>query len=293
MIRATVAAICVALLLTSFGCARLAKSTSAEPAKDQPVRFARYVGAGGSPVYGVVEGDNLREISAAPWATWKKTGRTTPISRAKFLAVTEPRNVYALAGNYKSHLVGATTQRMEKTKIPQFFMKSTSCLIGTGDDIVLPAGSDPVHYEGELVIVIGKRGRNITREQALDHVLGVAAGNDVSARDWQTGDIQWWRAKGSDTFGPTGPFIATGLDYGHLDLKLRQNGQEKMSTNSDQLIYDIPAAVAFLSQYITLHPGDLIFTGTAGETQPIKPGDVIEVELQGAGVLRNKVVGGK
>ena len=253
-------------------------------------KFARFVGADGKPVYGIVEGENLREITGTPFDTWKTTDKVVAVSKVKFLPVTDARNVYAMAGNYQDHLVGATPERLEKAKIPQFFLKSTSCLAGHGDDIRLPKSSDPVHYEGELVVVIGKGGRNIPKEKALEHVLGVTVGNDVSARDWQTNDIQWWRAKGSDTFGPCGPFIATGLDYGNLNMELRQNGEVKMTTNTRMLIHDIPTSIAFLSQHVTLHPGDLIFTGTAGQTQPIKAGDVIEVELQGVGVLRNKVV---
>ena len=207
--------------------------------------------------------------------------------------MTDARNVYALAGNYQDHLAGLPPERLEKYKIPQFFLKTPSSLCGHGDDIRYPADAGRVDYEGELVIVIGKGGRDIPKEKALDHVFGVTVGNDVSARDWQKNDIQWWRAKGSDTFGPCGPYIATGIDYGNLDLYVRVNGEEKMKTNTKMMVHDIPTTVAFLSKHITLQPGDLIFTGTAGKTQPIKVGDVVEVELQGVGVLRNKVVAGK
>ena len=114
----------------------------------------------------------------------------------------------------------------------------------------------------------------------------------MSARDWQKNDIQWWRAKGSDTFGPCGPFIATGLDYGNLDMQVRVNGKVKMKTNTKLMVHDIPTTVSFLSKHVTLHPGDLIFTGTAGKTAADPVGDVVEVELQGVGVLRNKVAAG-
>ena len=256
----------------------------------KPQKFARIVGPGGKPIYTVLDGEQLWEITAAPFEKWEKTNRSFPISDVTFLPVTDARNVYALAGNYKDHLVGAPPERLEKYKIPQFFMKSTSCLIGHGDAIKLPKEAGRVDYEGEVVVVIGKGGRNIPKERAMEHVLGVTVGNDVSAREWQEGDIQWWRAKGSDTFGPCGPYVATGIDYGNLDMRLRVNGEEKMTTNSGMMVHDIAGAVSFLSKHITLHPGDLIFTGTAGQTQPIKPGDVVEVELEGVGVLRNKVI---
>lgn len=278
-----VVAVTFALSLVAF---------AAAPGEKKPQKFARIAGPEGKPIYTVLDGEKLWEISGTPFEQWKRTDRSFPVSGVKFLAVTDARNVYALAGNYKDHLVGATPERLEKAKIPQFFMKSTSCLAGHGDDIKLPKDAGRVDYEGEVVVVIGKSGRNIPKERAMEHVLGVTAGNDVSAREWQESDIQWWRAKGSDTFGPCGPYIVTGVDYDKLDMKLRVNGDEKMTTNSSMMIHDISTAVSFLSQRITLHPGDLIFTGTAGVTQQIKPGDVVEVELEGVGVLRNKVVAG-
>ena len=143
------------------------------------------------------------------------------------------------------------------------------------------------------MIVIGKRAKNVPENKALDYVLGITCGNDVSARTWQKNDVQWWRAKGSDTFGPAGPFIVSGLDYDNLDLELRLNGEVRQKSNTRYMVHNIAQTVSFLSHHITLRPGDLIFTGTPGKTKPIKPGDVVEVEIQGVGVLRNKVVAGK
>ena len=142
-----------------------------------------------------------------PFGEWKKTERLIPLSSAKFLAVTDARTVFALAGNYQDHLVGLPPERLEKFKIPQFFLKTAASLCGHGADILYPNDAGRVDYEGELVIVIGKRARNVPQEKALDYVLGVTCGNDVSARDWQKNDVQWWRAKGSDTFGPCGPWV--------------------------------------------------------------------------------------
>ena len=155
---------------------------------------------------------------------------------------------------------------------------------------MLPAGSEVVHYEAELVVVIGRVAKNVSKQDALDYVFGVTCGNDISERKWQKGDVQWWRAKGSDTFGPCGPFITRGLDYDNLQLKLRLNGEVKQDDNTSYLIHDVASTVSFISQHITLHPGDLIFTGTPGKTDVIKAGDVVEVELEGVGVLRNQVV---
>jgi 2-keto-4-pentenoate hydratase/2-oxohepta-3-ene-1,7-dioic acid hydratase in catechol pathway len=142
--------------------------------------------------------------------------------------------------------------------------------------------------------VIGKKCRRISREDALDYVFGVTAGNDVSERIWQNDaelkDVQWWRAKGADTFGPVGPVIVSGIDYGNLLLRLRLNGEVKQEERTDHLIHDIPTIISHISRYVTLYPGDLIFTGTPGQTSSLKPGDVVEVELEGVGVLRNPVV---
>lgn len=181
----------------------------------------------------------------------------------------------------------------EKFQIPQPFFKSPSCLIATGEEIVIPEGTAEVHYEAELVIVIGKRAKNVSEDQALDYVLGVTCGNDVSARDWQKNDVQWWRAKGSDTFGPVGPYIVSGVNYDDLLLQLRLNGEVKQEQRTSDFIQSVPEMVSFVSRHITLHPGDLIFTGTPGKTSAIKPGDVVEVELEGVGVLKNGVAAAK
>jgi len=197
-----------------------------------------------------------------------------------------------MAGNYRSHLDSA--QVPPKYRIPQVFFKSPSCLIGHGEPIVIPKDAKDVHYEAEMVIVIGKKARQVPKAQALEHVFGVTCGNDVSERVWQNDeqakDIQWWRAKGSDTFGPVGPCVATGLDLGNLQLRLRLNGQVKQEDRTSHLIHGVADLVSFISQYVTLQPGDLIFTGTPGTTSALKPGDVVEVEMDGVGVLRNPVV---
>jgi 2-keto-4-pentenoate hydratase/2-oxohepta-3-ene-1,7-dioic acid hydratase in catechol pathway len=234
--------------------------------------------------------------------------------------------VLALAGNYKSHLGGdnriTTTTRITKEtvniktrnssqsttvtsetvepgqvpskfQIPQVFFKTPSCLISTGEDIVIPPGTNDVHYEAEVVVVIGRTAKNVDLDKAQECILGITCGNDVSARDWQDNDVQWWRAKGSDTFGPTGPFIATGLDYDNLRLRLRHNGKVVQDESTSQFIHNIPKVVSFISRHVTLHPGDLIFMGTPGQTGPIQPGDKVEVELEGVGTLVNGVVAAK
>lgn len=256
-----------------------------------PVKYCRF-SAGGKTAYGIVEGDRVREITAAPYEKFDKSERTHPLASVQLLPPTVPTQVLALAGNYKSHLKDAVIP--PKFKIPQPFFKSPSCLVGQGQKIVLPKDAGPTHYEAELVIVIGKQAKKVSKERALDYVFGVTAGNDISERYWQNDennkDVQWWRAKGADTFGPCGPFLVSGLNYDKLKLTLRQNGQVKQEESTALMIHDVATTVSFISQYITLQPGDLIFTGTPGKTEEIKPGDVLEVELEGVGTLRNEVV---
>ena len=149
-----------------------------------------------------------------------------------------------------------------------------------------------MHYEGEMVIVIGKRAVNVTAEQAGDYIFGISAGNDVSARGWQSSDLQWVRAKASDTFGPVGPVVATGLDYNNVLVETRVNGEVRQSERTTHLIHNVAKIVAFTSRYITLEPGDMIFTGTPGRTSRLAPGDVVEITVEGVGTLRNPVVAG-
>jgi 2-keto-4-pentenoate hydratase/2-oxohepta-3-ene-1,7-dioic acid hydratase in catechol pathway len=177
-----------------------------------------------------------------------------------------------------------------KFRIPQAFFKTPSCLVPPDGQIVIPKDATVVDYEGEMVIVIGRRAKNVPKESALDYVLGVTCGNDVSERNWQKNDVQWWRAKSADTFGPCGPFIVSGLNYDDLLVQLRLNGEVKQKERTSQLIHDVRTLVSTLSRYVTLEPGDLIYTGTSGKTSPMKAGDVVEVELEGVGVLRNPVV---
>ena len=166
-------------------------------------------------------------------------------------------------------------------------------LLPEGGNIVIPQDAGVVHFEAEMVIVISKKARNVSKAKALDFVLGVTCGNDISAREWQKNDVQWWRAKGSDTFGPCGPCIASGLDYDNLQMKLRLNGKVMQDENTSYLINDVRTTVSFISRHVTLNPGDLIFPGTPGTTSGIEPGDTVEVEIEGVGVLRNNVVAGK
>lgn len=249
-----------------------------------PATYVRFQ-AGNTVAYGLIADGRIRQIDGDLFGPRKLTGKTYGLADVKLLVPVEPTKILALAGNYKSHLGDKAAP-----KNPELFFKVPSCLIAAGEPIVIPPGTNRVDHEGELVIVIGKRATKVSKEQALDYVLGVTCGNDVSARDWQKNDVQWWRAKGSDTFGPCGPVIASGINYDDLNLVVRVNDQVRQQQRTKDLVFGVAAIVSFASQYVTLEPGDLIFTGTPGTTTAIKPGDMVQVELEGVGVLANPVI---
>ena len=253
-------------------------------ADGKAVRYVRFQ-AGDVTAYGIVEGQQVRQIRGDLFGAWQPTDKTYPLADVKPLVPTRPSKVLALAGNYKTHLGDKPP-----APHPELFFKVPSCLIAAGEPIVIPKGTERVDYEAEVVIVIGKRAKNVPVDKALDYVLGITCGNDVSARDWQKGDVQWWRAKGSDTFGPCGPYIVSGIDYGDLLVKSRLNGQVMQKQRTSDMIHNLAQTVSWASRHVTLEPGDLIYTGTPGKTTPMKPGDVIEIEIEGVGVLRNPVV---
>jgi 2-keto-4-pentenoate hydratase/2-oxohepta-3-ene-1,7-dioic acid hydratase in catechol pathway len=257
-------------------------------AAERPIRkYVRFQKAQ-TVAYGLLEGQRVRQIDGTPFGAWKQTQKTFALSEVRLLVPTQPSKVLAVARNYQSHLGPATD--IAAPKHPELFYKPPSCLAAYGENIVIPPGTTNVHFEGEMVVVIGRRAKNVPPSRAADYVLGVTCGNDVSARDWQQNDIQWWRAKGSDTFGPCGPVIVSGLNHDDLLLQLRVNGQVRQQQRTRDLLQGVANLVSFASRHITLEPGDLIFTGTPGQTSVLKPGDVVEVELEGVGVLRNTVV---
>ena len=239
----------------------------------------------GAVAYGILDGDTIRELDGNPIEGASATGRTVAVAAAKLLAPCEPSKVIAVGLNYRSHIGNRPV-----AEYPGLFAKYPTSIVGPDADIVMPPDAENVHYEGELVVVIGKKAKNVSAEQAPDYIFGVTAGNDVSERNWQGADLQWLRAKGSDTFGPMGPAIVAGLDYNDLLVQTRLNGEVRQSESTKDLVFGIDEIVSYVSRYVTLMPGDVIFTGTPGSTRAMQHGDVVEIEVQGVGVLRNTVV---
>ena len=190
-----------------------------------------------------------------------------------------------MALNYGSHLHGEG-----EPKTPEPFYKTRTSLNCHLGQIIIPRDSSKVDAEAELVVVIGRKASNVKQSEALSYIFGYTCGNDVSARDWQSMDKSWWRAKSSDTFSPIGPWIVTGIDVGNLNIKCKINDKIVQECNSSEMIFGIPEIISFISKYITLDPGDCIFTGTSGTAGQIYPGDKVEVSVQNIGVLTNTCV---
>ena len=250
------------------------------------MRIAR-VRVHGRTATAVIRGRTAHLVSGGVFGALTPTGESAPLSQVQLLVPVQPTKIVAIGINYKSH-AGERPAPSE----PQPFLKAPSSLIAAGEAIVLPPGSTNIHAEAEVVVVIGKRARRITEDEADAYLFGYTAGNDVSGRDWQRNDLQWWRAKSSDTFTAVGPWIETDLDPEHIGVIGRISGRVQQKSDTSLLIHSIRKCVAHISQYMTLERGDLVFTGTPGQTGPILPGDVCEVEVAGAGTLSNPVHAG-
>ena len=250
----------------------------------ETTKYVRYTHEG-QESYGILEGDTVRELVGDIFSEPTPSGKTIKLSEVHLLAPCKPTKVIAVGLNYRSHIGNRPVP-----EYPGLFAKYPSSIIGQEENIVIPSDATDLHYEGELVVVIGKKAKNISVSKAPNYIFGVTAGNDVSERKWQQADLQWLRAKASDTFGPVGPAIVTGLNYNDLLLQTRLNGEIRQSERTKDLVYDVEAIVSYISHYVTLFPGDLIFTGTPGTTKAMKPNDIVEIELEGVGILRNKVV---
>ncbi len=246
-------------------------------------RYIRYEHANNIS-YGLIKDNKVHQLSAAPYMNGEKTGKFINLAEIRLLAPVVPGKVIAVGYNYHSH-----RGDMELPAHPPIFLKLPSSIIGTKDAIIYPADATDLHYEAELVVVIGKTAKNISKEKASDYIFGITAGNDVSERNWQANDLQWFRGKASDTFGPLGPELVTGLNYKDLLVESRLNGEVMQSQRTRDHIHDIDAIVSHISQTVTLSPGDIIYTGTPGTTSAMVPGDIIEIEVEGVGILENSI----
>jgi 2-keto-4-pentenoate hydratase/2-oxohepta-3-ene-1,7-dioic acid hydratase in catechol pathway len=255
----------------------------AAPVSAEVTHYVRYQFAN-KVSYGRIDGERIIQLDAAPYLGGKPTRESVARADVRLLAPAEPSKVFAVGYNYLSH-----RGDRELPAHPPIFLKLPTTIADPETVIRPPAGATDLHYEAELVIVIGKTASKVAAANAADYIFGITAGNDISERQWQANDLQWFRGKASDNFGPLGPVIATGVNYNDVLVQSRLNGEVMQSQRTRDFIHDAHAIVSHISQYATLHPGDLIFTGTPGTTSAMKAGDVIEIEVEGVGILRNTI----
>ena len=236
--------------------------------------------------YGFVEGNRIRPIEGDPFSGYKPDGNDIPLSSARLLAPCRPSKIVAVGVNYLDH---AAEFKKELPKEPLLFLKPSTAVLDPLEPIHLPARSRRVDYEAELAVVIKKRTARIQPEEAPGFILGYTCINDVTARDLQKEDGQWTRAKGFDTFAPLGPWIVSDLNPDNLKIESYLNGERRQSASTAQLIFKVPMLVSFISQVMTLLPGDVIATGTPAGVGPMKSGDLIEIVIDGVGRLANPV----
>jgi len=247
------------------------------------VRFA----SGKRAEYGILVGDVIDGIEGTPYRQPRYSNHHYNLKEAKLLPPCVPSKIVALGLNYYSH---AKEINMPIPSEPLIFMKPSTSVIGPEDNIIYPDCSQRVDYEGELAIVICKRAYRVPVKKALDYVLGYTCFNDVTARDLQGKDKQWTRAKSFDTFAAIGPYIETELNPGNVRVETYLNGELKQKVNTSDLIFSAPQVVSFISNIMTLLPGDIIATGTPSGIGAMNPGDKVEVKIKGIGTLRNYVV---
>ena len=240
-----------------------------------------------SPRYGLIEGENVIEMSGPPWGQWSRGSRSARLADVRLLAPVEPSKVVCIGRNYAAH---AAELGNDVPKEPLMFLKPPSSIVGPEEAIVLTKYSQRVDHEGELALVIGRRCSHLRdADDALSFVMGYSCLNDVTARDLQKSDVQYTRAKGFDTFCPVGPHIETALDPANVLVETHVNGTRRQSGATSLMIYSPAFLVRWISRMMTLMPGDMIATGTPAGVGPLVAGDQVEVSVAGIGVLRNPV----
>jgi 2-keto-4-pentenoate hydratase/2-oxohepta-3-ene-1,7-dioic acid hydratase in catechol pathway len=237
-------------------------------------RFARF------------EGSAALLLEHAPWLGEKPTGERVPLDEGALLCPVAPSKIVCIGRNYAAH---AKELGNEVPSEPLLFLKPPSALLDPGGTVRLPPESARVEHEAELTVVLGRRAKNVAREDALQYVFGYTCACDVTARDLQKKDVQFTRAKGFDTFCPIGPWIETELDPAHARVRCVVSGQTRQDGTTEHMIFDVPTLVAYVSRMMTLEPGDVILTGTPEGVGPLAAGDSLDVEVTGVGTLKLRV----
>jgi 2-keto-4-pentenoate hydratase/2-oxohepta-3-ene-1,7-dioic acid hydratase in catechol pathway len=240
--------------------------------------------------WGVVEGNDVLHLPDGPFESLDAGDALGCLDELSLLAPANPSKIVCVGRNYAAH---AAEHGADVPSEPLLFLKPPSSIIAPGAEIVLPELSSRVEHECELALIIGRRCRGVSEEDAWGHVLGITCGHDVTARDLQRADSQWTRGKGFDTFCPLGPWIVTGLgeeEVGALDVSCTVNGELRQQAGTAQMVFSPAFLIAYITQVMTLEPGDVIMTGTPSGVGPLHPGDVVEVSVSGVGTLSNPVI---
>ena len=237
--------------------------------------------------YGILQENEVIAIHGAIFSNYEKTGESFPLNKVRLLPPVEPTKIICVGLNYKDHIAEINAHPPE---FPSHFLKPSTAIIGPGDAIVYPKIAERVDYEGELAVVIKDKTKDVSEAEALDHVLGCTCFNDVTERNLSTVQGQLTRCKGFDTFAAFGPCVATGLDPTRLVVKTYLNGKKVQEGNTGNMTFSVAFLIHYISQCMTLNPGDIISTGTPLGVSPMVPGDLVEVVIDGIGTLTNRVV---
>ena len=233
--------------------------------------------------YGEINKQFIQPLSGDLFGKLVATGKKIATSDVRLILPTDAQKVFAVGMNFDSHLSSPSSAP------PPLFLKLPSSLISSGQDIQLPQGATNVHFEGELVLIIGKKTKNVSESDASKAIFAVTVGNDLTERNWQSSDLQWMRSKASDGFGPISPIMAIGVDYNNLLLTTKLNDDIVQQENTKHMIHKPAKVISYLSKYYTLMPGDLIFMGTPGRTKALKDGDQISVTIEKVGTVKNEI----
>ena len=243
--------------------------------------------------YGVLGDDIITKTIGSPFTEFESTNQQISLDEVRILPPVIPKTFYAAGINYKKHVLEAAALLNREPNLPEkadIGYRANNAIIGHGDAIVIPKdATDKIHYEAELVVVIGKTAKNVPIQDSLQYVLGYTVGNDVSERTWQASDRTLWRAKNTDTFKPMGPWIETKADLNQMVTTVRLNGEETISFQTNDMIFGVEKYISEITKYLTLHPGDVIWMGTDGTSKNMKNGDICEIEISGVGTLSNPV----
>ena len=249
------------------------------------MRIAR-VEHGGGAEWAIVEGETVYRLEGSPFGSSRRGERLGDLASIRLLAPCEPTKVLCIGLNYRAH---AAESGQEVPKEPLMFFKPPTAVIGPGDDVIWAPGSQRIDYEAELTVVFKKQAKNVAPGAFREYVLGYTCGNDISARDFQRGDGQWSRAKGSDTFCPLGPWIETDVDPGNLRIVGKLNGEVRQDSTTADLAFNVDQLVSHVTRYFTMLPGDVLLTGTPAGIGPMNSGDEYEITIEGIGSLRNRI----